>query len=210
MKFAFSLSLKARRLQLVAITYALSLAFFVACNGDGASNSEITKTPAGPLQPRTAPPLPPVSSAHRSGAIAERGWTFLDGRRAKLSDYRGQAVVLDFWATYCPPCREEIPHLIALQRRYGSKGLSIVGLNVGGDEDRLKVPSFAKELGVAYPLGDPDNGIVDIFLSDNDSIPQTYVFDRQGTLVRRFIGYDETMPAELERAVQTALAVKAE
>ena len=138
--------------------------------------------------------------------MVERGWTFSDGRRAKLSDYRGKAVVLDFWATYCPPCREEIPHLIALQRRYGNDGLNIIGLNVGGDEDLQKVPDFVKEIGgIEYPLGQPDSELVNLYLSDNDSIPQTYVFDRRGTLVRRFIGYDATMPAELERAVQMAL-----
>jgi thiol-disulfide isomerase/thioredoxin len=142
--------------------------------------------------------------------LAEMGWTLLDGRRARLADYRGRVLVLDFYATYCPPCREEIPHLNALQRRYASEGVEIIGLNVGGAEDRPKVPEYVQELSIAYPLGNPDDALVEAFFSDNNSIPQTYVFDRQGRLVQRFVGYDETMPSELDSAIQTALKTEAD
>ncbi|HEV2762461.1 MAG TPA: TlpA disulfide reductase family protein, partial [Pyrinomonadaceae bacterium] len=129
----------------------------------------------------------------------------LDGRRATFEDFRGQVLVLDFYATYCPPCREEIPHLNDLQRRYKADGLNVVGLNVGGPEDRAKVPAFVNELKIAYPLGNPDDALVDVFLADNTAIPQTYVFDRRGRLVQRFIGYDSKAAAQLEKAIQEAV-----
>lgn len=216
MRFDSTKDLKTGRRVAMLATLALMVAFGgVGCSLDGASKpgAESGKsagdTPRGSAPPQTSLPMPPTTAA-REAALAERGWTFLDGRRAQLADYRGQVVVLDFYATYCPPCKEEIPHLIALQQRYASDGLNVIGLNVGDDADRRKVAGFVKDLGIRYPLGNPDPALVEVFLSDNTAIPQTYVFDRQGRLVKRFIGYDTTMPAELESTIQTALATKAD
>ena len=135
------------------------------------------------------------------------GWTLVDGRRARVADFRGQVLVLDFYATWCAPCRKSIPHLSELQRHSSTHGLQVVGLNVGGPDDRVKVAAFAAEFNIPYPLGFPDKPLSDLFLSDDDSIPQTFVFDRGGQLVKRFIGYDDSMPKELERVIQSALMV---
>ena len=135
------------------------------------------------------------------------GWTQVDGRRASLADFRGRVLVLDFYATWCSPCRKSIPHLSELQRHSGPRGLQLVGLNVGGPDDRVKVAAFAAELNIPYPLGFPDKPLTDLFLSDDDTIPQTFVFDRGGQLVKRFIGYDDSMPRELEKVIQSALVV---
>src|SRR5256886_11475985 len=81
------------------------------------------------------------------------GWTVDDNRAAKLSDYKGKVVVLDFYATWCEPCRAETPRLVQLQKDYGPSGLQVIGLNVGGENDRAHVPGFAKEFGIEYPLG---------------------------------------------------------
>jgi peroxiredoxin len=148
--------------------------------------------------------MPPLRT---EGAGAEMGWTQLDGRRARLADFRGQVLVLDFYATWCAPCRKSIPHLSELQRRSSTYGLQVVGLNVGGPDDRVKVAAFAAEFNIPYPLGFPDKPLTDLFLSDNDSIPQTFVFDRDGQLVKRFIGYDDSMPQELEQVIKSALVV---
>lgn len=196
--------------------FLLSLLVFVpGCSLDGASKKVASETPRGSSAPRSALPMPPINrtTAQRTtttpGANAG-GWTLLDGRRVNLSDFRGQVVVLDFYATYCPPCREEIPHLNALQRRYAAEGVNVFGLNVGGADDYPKVPQFVEELKISYPLGNPDQGFVDALFSDNTVIPQTYVFDRRGRLVKRFVGFDSTMPAELENAIQTALTTSAD
>lgn len=204
------------RLALVAVCLALLAA---ACSNESASQKaamerraarEAAGNAAGNTSPpRTSRPMPPVATAQQTAQL-EGGWTFLDGRRVSLDDYRGKVLVLDFYATFCPPCREEIPHLVALQRRYESEGVSVVGLNVGGDEDRPKVPQFVKELGISYPLGNPDPGFSEPFFVDDDSIPQTYVFDRQGRIVKRFVGFGPDMPDQLEDAIKTALESKAD
>lgn len=172
------------------------------------------ETPRGTGLPRTSLPMPPVAqsrtassnfSAAAQARLTASGWTTLDGRTERPTDFQGKVLVLDFWATYCPPCREQTPHLIDLQRRFGAQGLQVVGLNVGGEDDRPKIAGFVKEFDIQYPLAIPSDEASQLYFADNDAIPQTYIFDRKGRLVQRFVGYDSTMPAEVERIVQDAL-----
>ena len=81
----------------------------------------------------------------------------------------------------------------------------MVGLNVGGPDDRIKVREFAQEMNIQYPLGFPDKALTDLFLSDDQTIPQTFVFARDGTLMKRFVGYDATTSRELEAVIKTEL-----
>lgn len=134
------------------------------------------------------------------------GWTLDNNRRATLADYKGKVVVLDFYATWCDPCRAETPHLVALQKQYGEQGLQVIGLNVGGEDDRDKVPAFAKEFGISYPLAFPEDEFVDAYLSDNSNIPQAFVFDRNGRLVKRFLGYSSQVDQDLEQVITVTLS----
>lgn len=182
-------------------------ALLAGCELDGASKKRAEasdRTARATKAGGASKALPPSESAARSNA-RRGGWTMLDGRRMSLEDFRGRAVVLDFYATYCPPCRDEIPHLIRLQKRFGPQGLEVVGLNVGGAEDQAKVSDYVRELGIQYQLANPDEETVDMFLSGNTAIPQTFVFDRQGQLVEHFVGFDESVASDLERAVASAL-----
>jgi cytochrome c biogenesis protein CcmG, thiol:disulfide interchange protein DsbE len=173
---------------------------FTACHR-GSSNAN-GSTPVVSRQPETSLPMPPLKSD------AEIGWTIASARHLKLADYRDKVIVLDFYATWCEPCRESTPHLVELQNRYGGKGLQIVGLNVGGEEDYDKVMSFAREFHVPYQLGIPDSELEDLYMGGNTAIPQTFVLDRQGKLVRHFEGYDSSMDQELDQAIQASLAAK--
>jgi thiol-disulfide isomerase/thioredoxin len=111
--------------------------------------------------------------------------------------------VLDFWATYCPPCLEEIPHLVELQNKYAD--LKVVGLHVGGEEDMPKVPAFVEKLKMNYVLAYPEDELNSILLGNDNAIPQTFVFDRSGKLIERFVGYDLKVKNDLDRAVTQAL-----
>jgi cytochrome c biogenesis protein CcmG/thiol:disulfide interchange protein DsbE len=188
----------------------LASAFAAGCELDGASKKRADaaggadRVAKGARAGGASKRMPPSESA--ADTNARRGaWTMLDGRRMSLEDFRGQAVVLDFYATYCPPCRDEIPHLVRLQKRFGPEGLKVIGLNVGGEEDQAKVPAYVRELGIQYQLANPDEETVEMFLAGNSAIPQTFVFDRQGQLVEHFVGFDEAVAADLERAVASAL-----
>lgn len=137
--------------------------------------------------------------------VTEMTWTVMDGSEQKLGDLSDKVVILDFWATYCPPCRDEIPHLNALLARHGPDKLSIIGLNVGGDEDRPRIPAFAKELNVSYPIAFPEDELLTYVVGDDDRIPQTAVFDRQGRMVLKVVGFDPDIQRQLDSAVEAAL-----
>ena len=204
------------RLFLKSIALVALAALAASCELDGASKKRADearrKSAAADGTRRTNLPMPPPTTARgvNSGATPAGGWTQADGRRVRLEDLRGQVVVLDFWATYCPPCREEIPHLVQLQKQYGPRGLQVIGLNVGGEEDRPKVPEFVKLYNIQYQLAEPDPETVRLFFGADDSIPQTFVLDRQGRLVRHFVGYDSEVASQLESAVEQALGEKAD
>jgi thiol-disulfide isomerase/thioredoxin len=146
--------------------------------------------------------MPPLN------ARSEMGWVLTDGSRSKLADYQDKVLVLDFYATWCEPCRQSIPRLIALQKTYGPQGLQIVGLNVGGPDDRIKVADFAQKLGIQYPLGFPDKALTDLFFSGDQTIPQTFLFGREGQLVKRVIGYDKSTDVELEKVISEVVNSK--
>jgi thiol-disulfide isomerase/thioredoxin len=144
------------------------------------------------------------SSCTRKPA-ARGGWMLDNNQRAQLADYKGKVVVLDFYATWCEPCRAETPRLVELQRQYAGQGLQVIGLNVGGKDDREQVPAYAKQFGIQYPLAFPDDELADGYLGDNQNIPQAFVFDRSGNMVKRFVGYSDNSGVELERVVKASL-----
>ena len=144
-------------------------------------------------------PLPPTK------LITEMSWTDSNDRVQKVSDLNGKAVILDFWATNCPPCRLEIPHLNSLIAKYGSDNLHIVGLNVGGEEDRPKIPRFIETTKVDYPIAFPESELSNFVFAAQSDIPQTLIIDREGKIVSKIIGFGPTQQKELDAAVEQAI-----
>ena len=134
------------------------------------------------------------------------GWDLGGGKRGRFSDFKGQVLVLDFYATWCDPCRASVPHLVQVQEKFGNQGLQVVGLNVGGPDDLQYVSEFANELKIQYPLGVPEDVLSHFLLSNDTAIPQTFVFDRKGLLVKRIIGFSSEAETELDEAIKTALS----
>ncbi|MEP7147387.1 MAG: TlpA disulfide reductase family protein [Acidobacteriota bacterium] len=138
--------------------------------------------------------------------VGDMGWTDRnDGHVEKLKDLKGKVVILDFWATYCPPCIEEIPHLMALQAMYPSD-VRVIGLHVGGEEDRPKIPSFVEQLNITYPLAFPEDALTAYVFGQETAIPQTAVFDRTGKMVKKITGFNSDIKVELDETVAAEIA----
>jgi cytochrome c biogenesis protein CcmG/thiol:disulfide interchange protein DsbE len=117
-------------------------------------------------------------------------------RTITLSQLKGQVVVLNFWATWCPPCIEEMPSLVRMQQRMQSKGVTVLAVSVDVDESNYR--RFLKDHGVnLLTVRDPDqksNGLYGTF-----KFPETYIIDRKGVMRRKFIGaVDWTEPEILD------------
>ena len=194
-----------RRLKPALFLLVLIICVLAGCNSNDLSSSNTTKTPVASAPPATAYPMPPTKGA----TINNLGWTFAGGRRNVFGDFKGKVLVLDFYATWCDPCRRSVPHLVELQKKFEDQGLHVIGLNVGGADDEEKVPAFAKEFGIQYTLASPDEELVTFLMNGVDAIPQTFVFDRQGQLAERLIGYGENGDQRIDSAVAAALKTPA-
>ncbi len=125
----------------------------------------------------------------------------VEGKAVKSSDFAGKVVILDFWATWCGPCRMEIPGFIELQRKYADKGLVVIGVSLDRDGTAALKPFMAKT-GINYPIVLGDETIVSAF-GGVEAIPTTFIIDRKGQIVRKHVGYAEK--AEFEAAIKPLL-----
>ncbi len=125
----------------------------------------------------------------------------LDGKTVQLSDFKGKVVVLDFWATWCPPCRAEIPDFIALQNQYRDKGLVVVGVSLDQGGPGV-VSSFAKSQGMNYPVVMGTDDVAALY-GDIQAIPTTFVIDRSGKVVAKHEGETDkaTFAGEITKAL---------
>jgi thiol-disulfide isomerase/thioredoxin len=178
-------------------TYAVGEAIHVAFSRAGSEESALV----------TLAPLPSQDDMLRMdlvGAFAPT-WKNLEVVRGNMppsiAALRGRVVLLDFWATWCAPCRVVVPKLDALQARYGARGLSVVGVST---EDSQDVAFFAQRMSMRYPVGVDKHaettrsyGVV--------SLPTLVVIDKRGVVRSVAIGYDSSEDAHLESMVQSLL-----
>jgi thiol-disulfide isomerase/thioredoxin len=125
-----------------------------------------------------------------------------DGKEVSLSSLRGKAVLVNFWATWCEPCKIEMPSLVDMQKKYGPQGLQIVGVAMD-DADDKEINTFAHKMGVNYMVLRGTEKVGELY-GGVDRLPMTYYLDRSGKVV------DETMgmagEATFEDAIKRALA----
>jgi cytochrome c biogenesis protein CcmG/thiol:disulfide interchange protein DsbE len=132
----------------------------------------------------------------------------IQGRSVRLSELRGKVVLLDFWATWCQYCRQEIPHLVRLTEKYKSKGLEVVALTIENPQtDTEKIRLFMNRFGINYTVGFATDDLFTKYIGPGQQpIPQTLLFDRQGRLMAHWISFNpRTDPQQMESAITRLL-----
>ena len=148
----------------------------------------------------------PVDAAPRQGqTVPDFRVISTSGQAISQKNYRGYVLILDFFATWCPPCRQSIPHLVELNRKYGKRGLQILGMSV--DEDgKEDVKSFADEFRINYPLAlAGDSTVADFGVR---SVPVMYLMDKKGKIVEVYRGFTDEMGRSMEQTIKRLLAEK--
>ncbi|GAC1465066.1 MAG: TlpA disulfide reductase family protein [Desulfuromonadaceae bacterium] len=148
----------------------------------------------------------PVDAAPRAGQSAPNFKVIsTSGQTITQENYRGHVLILDFFATWCQPCRQSIPHLVEMNRKYGKQGLQILGLSVDEDGERA-VETFTDEFRINYPLAlAGDSTTVEFGIR---SVPVMYLVDKKGRIAEVYRGYSDEMARSVEQSIKRLLAEK--
>lgn len=143
----------------------------------------------------------------------EVAWTELDGNKQTVSAFRGQVTIIDFWATWCGPCKVAIPDLNDLYAAYKDQGLVIVGVSIDKNVTPTELQSFIDEYRITYPVVMGDRAVEEAYgqvMSPAQqrvtSLPTTFILDRQGRVIKHYIGYRaDVSKLELENEIRPLL-----
>jgi thiol-disulfide isomerase/thioredoxin len=190
--------------QLLSLALPTILLVAIGCVGCGDSSAvERTESKASRIiLPSPTPFLTLKGSDYEIG--------FLDGQTEKFSQLttRQKVVVVNFWATWCGPCRREIPILTALDREYRDRGVEILGLTIEEPATtRDLVAAFGEQYSIKYRIGFAPSNMYEVFDGEGASgiIPQTFVFGRDGSLILHLRGYSPNFREMIEAAFEKAL-----
>ncbi len=148
-----------------------------------------------------------ASAGAAAAAAPEFELPSVDGKPFKLASLRGKVVLMDFWATWCGPCKDSAPKFQQFFERYRDKGFSVVGVNL--DEEPGEVPRFMARHRVSYNVVlDPDNAVSRLYRVRG--IPSLFLLDKQGRVRKHWVGWDESLQPELESDIQELLKEKAQ
>jgi peroxiredoxin len=176
----------------IVITLAAAAAVTILGCGNGASRD--ARTEGSEAQAAS------VNTVQTRGELGEQAFDFtlknLEGKDVRLSDFKGKIVILDFWATWCGPCKMELPHFRELYKQYKDKGVAIVGVAL--DQQGLKIVApFVQKNQIEYVtlIGTPD--VVGRY-GDIRGIPTTFIINQKGKITNKFVGYRNKADFEAE------------
>ena len=170
------------------VAVALATAVLCGCGGGGgvASSHVVAPEIEEPLLPSlTAPPTEPQPAVELGHYAPDFTLPDLNEEPVALSDWRGQIVLLNFWTSWCAPCRAEMPLLQALYEAYGDDGLVVLAINLGEEPER--VAAFVADLGLSFPVLLDEKASVGTLYRVR-AAPTTYFIDRDGLIRQRYVG----------------------
>jgi len=161
------------------------------------NNSSPAIRPAAPSSPLTLP-------EH----VMQTSINLLDGKKKKLADYSGKVLVVDLWATWCGPCRQEIPHLVQIAKEYKGQGVEVIGLTTENPlTDAQGVKAFSEEFKINYPVGWADAPMQIGLTQGRNGIPQTIIIGRDGKIRNHFVGFSAPISVpQMKAAVEAAVS----
>jgi len=168
--------------QILTATVILSILIFIGCENSQPKKTADNLTPGIQAAADTSGRAIRPPSAEKAPDFSLTG---IDGKPFKLSDYAGKVIILDFWATWCPPCKAEIPFFIELKNQYGNKDLVILGAAM---DDPSRVKTFYKSHGMNYPVAITSQEM-GMQYGGIQGIPTTFVIDKEGYIREKFVGY---------------------
>jgi thiol-disulfide isomerase/thioredoxin len=142
----------------------------------------LEQTPAGPAA---------IAAGEIGSHLPDFSARDLHGRRISSSELRGKVVLVDFWATWCQPCKKEMPGYQKLVDRYGPRGFAVIGFKLDTMADTEDPRAFARRLGIRYPLAVATDEVKNKF-GGIEGLPTTLLYDRQGILRQKIIGFEYT------------------
>jgi cytochrome c biogenesis protein CcmG/thiol:disulfide interchange protein DsbE len=157
------------------------------------------QTPTAPTNPQTGPSVPAAGSQAPDFELKVVG---SDGKTLQLSSLKGKAVIVSFWATWCEPCKVEMPWLVELQKKYAEQGLQVVGISMDDAEEK-EVIDFARKMGVNYPVLRGTEKVADLY-GGVDALPMTFWLDRSGKVVDSRVGLESE--SQIEDSIKKSLA----
>jgi cytochrome c biogenesis protein CcmG/thiol:disulfide interchange protein DsbE len=176
----------------------LAVLLLVALLGStGASSAVAQGQGQGQARPTIKPPE----------VVMETLFPTLDGGKRRLRDSKGKVLIVNVWATWCGPCRQEIPHLIEIARNYRQQGVEVIGLTTEHPVEEIdRVREFVRTMKINYPIGFTSGNFARYLMQGRGSIPQAYVIGRDGTVIRHFIGFNpQISPPQMKAAIEEAL-----
>jgi thiol-disulfide isomerase/thioredoxin len=157
------------------------------------------------------PPIvsPNVDESLRGKPAPNFSLVDLSGKKVSLSDFKGHPLVVNFWGTYCDPCKIEMPWLEALSKKYASQGFDVVGVTYDAEVGKAKISKATQELGVTYPILLSNSKIEEAYLNNVEVLPVSFWVDKNGNIVNITAGLsdDDTKAKNaLEAQVQQTIA----
>ena len=169
----------------------VSLIALAACGGASADSPGSSSAPSDGLVGRPAPDFEVPTVANGKG-------------RVSLSNLRGSVVLVDFWGTFCEPCKKSFPKLQDLHDKYGAEGLKIVGISEDEADDKDKIPEFASNYGAKFTLGwDRDKIVAHAY--QPETMPSSFLIDKNGVIRFAHVGYHDGEEVEIEKEIKELL-----
>jgi peroxiredoxin len=173
---------------LVVVAAAVGIMLWVGARRASSTGGDSLARSAGALRGKAAPDFKLVD--------------LRTGKEVQLADFKGKAVLLNFWATWCPPCKVEIPWFIDLQKQYGPQGLQIIGVAMD-DAGKDKILKFANDMGINYLVLQGTEKVAEQY-GGVESLPTTFYIGRDGLITKRVFGL--VSHGETEENVKLALS----